>query len=305
VGRTPPEYGTAGQRLARLAWVWEGTGVLRVGSLPNVFEYADYRVFLRDLYAERKARGLSHRWLAERAGLSSPSFLKAVMDGQKSLAPATAKRVASALGLSDDGSEYFRLLVLLSQTKDAGESRALRVRLGRLRKYQDVQALAGARDAYYRDWYFPAIRELATSARFRADPKWIAQTLRPKISVQAAKRALAVLERIGLLRRDESGVLSASHVQVTTELEPASEHVARFHQAMIRRAANVLTEVPRTERDISSITLCVDASGLEAFKKRLQQLRRELLDEFDAGATGVQVVQLNLQLFPVSKRFDK
>jgi hypothetical protein len=79
------------------------------------------------------------------------------MDGQKSLAPTTAKRVANAFGLSDDGSEYFRLLVLLSQTKEAGESRVLRVRLGRLRRYQNVQALAEARDAYYRAWYFPAI----------------------------------------------------------------------------------------------------------------------------------------------------
>ena len=66
--------------------------MLRVGSPPNVFEYTDYRAFLQDLYTERKARGLSHRWLAERAGLSSPSFLKAVMDGQKNLAPTTAKR---------------------------------------------------------------------------------------------------------------------------------------------------------------------------------------------------------------------
>ncbi len=71
----------------------------RSDSHRNVFSYEDYRTYLRDVYADRKRRGLSHRGLARRAGLSSPSFLKAVMDGQKNLSPATAKRLAIAIGL--------------------------------------------------------------------------------------------------------------------------------------------------------------------------------------------------------------
>lgn len=274
------------------------------GSTADVFSHTDYRNFLRALYTERKARGQSYRSLAKRAGLSSPSFLKAVIDGQKNLAPTTATRVAIALGLSEDGAEYFRLLVQENQADDATEQRRVRAQLARLRRHQDVQELAAARDAYYREWYFPAIRELATTKSFRADAGWIARTLRPKITVPAAKRALAVLERIGLLRRDASGELCASSQQVTTELEPKSDQVAAFHRAMLERAASALTDIAREERDISSITLCVEPNGLGAFKKRIQQLRRELLDEFDAGASGAQVVQLNLQLFPVSKRFD-
>ena len=53
-----------------------------------------------------------------------------------------------------------------------------------------------------------------------------------------------------------------------------------------------------------SITLTVDADGLPALKRRMQEIRRELLDEFDARETGVQVVQVNFQLFPLSKRTD-
>jgi len=273
-------------------------------ATPDVFDFTDYREFLRAMYAERKARGLSYRWLARRAGLSSPSFLKAVIDRRKNLAPTTATRVAGALGLSGDSADYFQLLVQANQSDDSAEQRRIGVQLARLRRHQDVKELASARDAYYRQWYFPAIRELATTAHFRADPRWIARTLRPKITVPAAKRALAVLERIGLLRRDASGELRASSQQVTTELEPKSDQVAQFHRAMLERAAGALDDVAREERDISSITLCVERNGFAAFKKRIQQLRRELLDEFDAGASGVQVVQLNLQLFPVSKRFD-
>ena len=269
-----------------------------------MFSYEDYRTYLRDVYTERKQRGFSHRALARRAGLSSPSFLKAVMDGQKNLAPATAKRVALALGLAGDAAEYFRLLVVLNQTMDLSERRAIQASLGRLRRYQDVQALAEASDAYHRHWYLPAIRELSLTAVFRADPKWIARVLTPKILIREAKLALATLEQLGLLRPDESGALRAVHRQVGTELEPNSDQIADFHRTMITRASQALSEVPRPERDISSITLSVDAAGLPAIKRRIQEIRRELLDEFDAGKSGVQVVQVNFQLFPLSKRID-
>lgn len=273
--------------------------------LLNIFSYQDYRAYLKDTYSNRRKRGLSHRGLARRAGLSSPSFLKAVMDGQKNLAPATARRVASALGLAGDAAEYFRLLVVLNQASDPPERRNAQVGLGRLRRYQDVQALAEATDAYHRHWYLPAIRELSLTRAFRAEPTWIARKLVPPILAREAKQALATLEQLGLLRRDDAGELRASHQQVDTGLEPNSDQIANFHRAMIARASQALTDVPRPDRDISSITLSVDATGLIGIKRRIQEIRRELLDEFDAGTSGVQIVQVNFQLFPLSKRFDE
>jgi uncharacterized protein (TIGR02147 family) len=274
-------------------------------SNPTVFSYEDYRVFMKDVCADRKRRGLSQRGLARRAGLGSPSFLKAVMDGQKNLAPATAKRVALALGLTGDAAEYFRWLVAHGQTVDAIERRTIRANLGRLRRYQDVHALAEARDSYHRRWYLPAIRELSLLNVFRPDPKWIARVLTPHVSAREAGQALRTLEQLGLLRCDESGVLRAAHPQVSTELEPGSDRIAEFHRAMIARAVQALSDVPRPERDISSVTLSVDVSGLAALKRRIQEIRRELLDEFDAGKSGLQVVQINFQLFPLSKRIDQ
>jgi len=39
----------------------------------NIFSYEDYRTYLRDVYTDRKQRGLSHRGLARRAGLRAHS----------------------------------------------------------------------------------------------------------------------------------------------------------------------------------------------------------------------------------------
>lgn len=178
-------------------------------------------------------------------------------------------------------------------------------RIRRLRRQRDVRALDEARDAYHDHWYIPAIRELAGTERFRADPSWIAQVLRPRITPNRAEEALATLEKLALLARDPRGIPRPVSVQVTTELEPRSAHIAAFHRTMIGRALEAIDTIGRTERDISSITLGVDESGLTGLKRRIQQIREELLDEFDAGRDGVQVVQVNFQLFPLSEQIEK
>jgi uncharacterized protein (TIGR02147 family) len=274
-------------------------------TAASIFAYIDYRAFLRDAYAERKGRGLSYRWLARRAGLGSPSFLAAVMDGKKNLARPTARRVAAALALTGDAAEYFETLVAHDQAHDAADRRRLAASLARLRRYQDTHALASAQDAYHRNWYLPAIRELSLTEGFKADAGWIARTLRPRITAREAREALRRLEQLGLLRPDAAGKLRATHQRVATAPEPGSARIARYHRAMIRRALAAIDDVPRTERDISSVTLCVNATGLSALKQRVQQIRRELLDEFDAAGSGAQVVQVNLQVFPLSKRLTE
>jgi uncharacterized protein (TIGR02147 family) len=290
-----------GSRIASATPFWDAWFV-KTPKAANMFDYTDYRAFLRDAYLERKGRGLSHRWLARHAGLSSPSFLTAVMDGKKNLARPTAQRVAVALSLTGDAAEYFETLVERDQARDPLDRRRLDASLARLRRYQDTHALASAQDAYHRTWYVPAIRELSLTARFEADPGWVAQTLRPKITTREAKDALLRLEQLGLLRPDAAGKLRATHRRVTTAPEPRSAQIARYHRTMIRRALAAIDDVARNERDISSVTLCVDATGLSGLKQRIQQIRRELLDEFDAGGSGAQVVQVNFQVFPLSKR---
>ena len=55
--------------------------------LPSVYEYLDYRQFLRDHFAaSKKAKPqYSFRYFSRRAGLSSSNFLKLVMDGKRNL----------------------------------------------------------------------------------------------------------------------------------------------------------------------------------------------------------------------------
>ncbi len=275
-------------------------------SEPDIFSFRDYREFLRAVYSERKKSeyGFSYRAFARKAGLSSPNYLKLVSEGERSLTPKMAGRFAEALGLAGEAAGYFCDLVAFNQASSAPERERCYARLGRYRRYRNSFRLDAAHAAYHSEWYVPAIRELAACRGFREDPRWIARVLRPAITARQAKQALGILERLGLLVRDENGRLVHDEPTLTTgDDRPLGHHVATFHRAMMQRAADALDEVPREEREIASLTLGLREEQLGEFKQRLYDLRQELCAASleDRRGAPTRVVQINFQMFPLSR----
>jgi uncharacterized protein (TIGR02147 family) len=78
--------------------------------------------------------------------------------------------------------------------------------------------------------------------------------------------------------------------------------VVNYHRAMIAQALRALDEVPRDERDISSVTLSVGERALSQLKQRISAFRAEILQMADAYGPAERVIQLNVQLFPLSAK---
>jgi len=273
------------------------------GSPIDVYQYLDYRAFLRDYYAKKKelTRAFSYRSFSRRAGLKSPNYLKLVMDGARSLSARMAGRFATACGLDDDASRYFVHLVAFNQAETTAERSEHYGRLTGFQRYRQAHKIDLAHAAYFGEWYMPAIRELAAWKGFREDPDWIAEQLVPAITALEAGRALDTLVELGLLVRDERGKLVQADALVSTGPETRGVHIARFHRAMTARAMESIDLVPASERDISSLTLCLGRGSLRAFKERIQRVRRELLELSALEEDPEQVVQINFQLFPLSR----
>jgi uncharacterized protein (TIGR02147 family) len=274
-------------------------------SRIDVFGYLDYRAFLRDYYAERKehGRGFSFRAFATAADLKSPNYLKLVMDGARNLTPQMAERFAAACGLRDEAAAYFVDLVGFNQARTPTERNAHYARLTSFRGWRKAHKLELSHAIYHSTWYIPAIRELATRADFRADPEWIARMMVPAISKAEAQRALAVLLELGLLV-EENGAVRQGEALVSTGPETGWVHIGNYHRMMMERAAAAIDLIDRADRDISSLTLCLSEGGLRTIKERIQRFRRELLDLSASEDDALQVVQVNFQLFPLSRVHD-
>ncbi len=268
----------------------------------DVFAYLDYRAFLRDYYLDKKdKRGLSYRSFSRRAGLRSPNYLKLVIDGDRNLSDEMAARFAKAVGLDADACAYFVELVRFNQAKGTHERNASYARLTGFRRYRRAQPLELEHAAYHSTWYLPAIRELAARRDFRADPSWIAERLWPPITKQEAASALDTLLALGLLVKEESGEIVQGEELVSTGPETRGLHIKNYHRTMMDRAAEAMDLIPAQDRDISSLTLCLSADGLARLKQRIARFRRELLELSTLESDPRQVVQVNFQLFPLSK----
>ena len=67
-----------------------------------------------------------------------------------------------------------------------------------------------------------------------------------------------------------------------------------------RWTALAIDRVPREEREIAALTLCLSSEQLRDLKSDLQRMRAELLQKYTVSAEAQRVVQVNIQMFPLS-----
>ncbi|MCB9677998.1 MAG: TIGR02147 family protein [Alphaproteobacteria bacterium] len=274
------------------------------GTCPvDVFRYLDVRRFLSDYYDARKSegRGFSYRAFSRRVGLRSPNHLKRVIDGGRPLTAPMAVKYAEAIGLDGDAHAYFIDLAAFSRVHTTDERNAAYARLVRYRKTRDAHRLDLDSARYHGTWYLPAIRELVSVPDFQEDPGWVARSLVPQIGRAEAAQALSLLLELGLVERGEDGALRQTDAVITTGPETRGLHIANFHRTMMERAADSIDLVDRAERDISSLTFSCTEDALVEVKRRLVEFRRELIALLSECEAPDRVVQLNFQLFPLSR----
>lgn len=271
----------------------------------DVFKYRDYRQFLRAFYDARRSSGMSYRAFSRAAGLGAPNYLKLVIEGKRNLSLDMAERFAHACRLNEEGTEYFRTLVQFNQAGTDEERNALHERLLKFARFRSAQRLDLAEKEYHSTWYIPAVRELVACTNFVEEPAWIAQQMQPEISEAEASNALSVLHRLGLVERDDSGRLQQATRAVSTGQQASGLYIRNFHAEMMQRATLSMQLVPPDQRYISGLTLSVSRHTFNEVERRIIEFREELKALCDTDPLPDAVVQLNFQLFPLTRITSK
>jgi uncharacterized protein (TIGR02147 family) len=149
-------------------------------------------------------------------------------------------------------------------------------------------------------WYHTAIREMLNLGSFKPDPAWIAKTLLPPIEPREARESLKLLTGSGLVRRTANGY-SAVNDAITTDDETMALFVRNYHLEMLELAKHSIDAVPPDQRDISSVCMTIREADLPKLKKQIQLMRKELRVFAAKGKQAERVVQINIQLFPLSQ----
>lgn len=270
-----------------------------------IYEYMDYREFLRDFYTSKKYQHsfYSYRLFSQKAGFKSPNFLKLVIDGKRNLTKESVFKFSRAIGLNRGESEYFENMVFLNQSRTLEEKNSYLSRLMKFRIKTDPKKIEESEYEYYSRWYNPVIRELATAVDFRDDFRRLASSVVPAISPGEAQKSIELLLKLEFIRRCEDGTYEKTASVLSTGPQVRSVAIGNYHKAMMKLGSDSLERFRASERNISSLTLSVSENTFDTMVARIEQFRKELLDVAESDCDPQKVVQLNLQLFPLTVDF--
>ncbi|WP_173384823.1 TIGR02147 family protein [Fibrobacter succinogenes] len=272
--------------------------------MKPVMEYQNFRLYVRDFYTERKIRsGFTWRDFAKAAGYSSPVFLKLVCDGKANLSDVGIERVANAMGLVGTDLQYFRALVNFNQEKDSSKKKEVFKELRAIAKENEMTLVGEDQYDYYESWINPVLRELVPQVP-EATPAQVADMLAFDTQAAEVKKALKLLEKVGLLNKNADGSFEQSSKAITTgNIEVTSLSVREMHRQMGELAVRSLDEVPVNERDISGLTLGISESAYSRITKEIEDFRRRVASIVLQETEEDRVYRLNVQLFPLTKKF--
>ena len=184
--------------------------------MKDVLEYANYRQYIADYYADRKAKS-AFTWpeFAQAAGFSSPVYLKYVSEGRFNLSDAAVERVAKAMHLADYEQEYFAEMVKFDHAKKDADKKTIFKKMLSIAEAHKTKILEGDAFRFFEDWKNPVIRELAPSMP-GAKPLALAHACRPEITAAEVSETLKFLLKAGLLKKDEGGNYIQTEKSVTT-----------------------------------------------------------------------------------------
>ena len=274
--------------------------------MKRVMEYQNFRIYMRDFYTERKlASGFTWRDFAKLAGYSSPVFLKLVCDDKANLSEVGIERVANAMGLTGADLQYFRALVNFNQEKDSAKKKEIFKELRAIAKENEMALVGEDQYDYYESWINPVLRELVPQVP-DATPAQMADMLAFDTQAAEVKKALKLLQKVGLLNKDAEGRYEQSSKAITTgNIEVASLSVREMHRQMGELAVRSLDEVPVNERDISGLTIGVSEDAYYRITKEIEDFRRRVASIVMQDTVEDRVYRLNVQMFPLTKKFKK
>ncbi len=275
----------------------------RNDAVGRLFEYDNYRDFLKDYFEEEKRLrpAFSQRWFAQKAGFKSTGFCSLIVGGSRKLGDASIPRLVEAIGLAGASAEFLDALIRFNQAETVEARETWLDRIKRLRLQSGKIRLASHQFPFWESWYHVAIRELVVHSDWNGDYPRLAALVRPRISATEARRSVERLESLGLVVRGEDGKWRHSDPFLTAEGTPPSL-LREFKREMTLRALDAMDSLPPSKRHFSTSTISISTETYRTLCEKIEHIRSEILRMAETDEPGI-VMQANFQVFPLSEPF--
>lgn len=277
---------------------------------PQVFNYINYRSFLKDTYLYKKSNNPSYSEnafiYAAGFGKNSRGYLGLVIKNKRNLTAKSIMGFADAMDLDAEESIFFENMVHFNQAENEKEKVMFFERLkiiARGKQAKPVQILEH-QYRFLNEWHLVVLAELVALTDFRETPEWIVNRLGKTITKEKVIEGLKDLQSLGLITRNAEGKLVQSEPIVLFEDNSVNfKNASNLHKQFALRASNAIDSLPYEKRGAQLITLCIPKARFEELRDEMKAFTKKILEEYPLSKDQDNdvVVQLGSQLIQVTK----
>ena len=271
----------------------------------KIFEYLDYREFLRDYYQSKKAANpaFSLRAFSDKIGFNAKDSISRVMQGDKNLSTQSIQKIVTGLKFGKREASFFEDLVWFNQAETMDEKNSwfqkMQNELKIVRFTEGQHQLAFYQYQVYSHWRHLVVRSLIGMYGFHGDFTSLAKSVHPTITIEEAKESVELLEKCNLVKKNEDGSYELVNKDITTGDRTSKIALRGFHQHCLALGAESIDRDPPTMRNISGLTLGISQAGYEKIVERMSAFRKEIAQIANEDKDADKVYQMQLLLFPI------
>ena len=265
----------------------------------DIYQFTHFRKFLEEYQAARAQAepGFTRTEICNLLGMEkSRSYFADVLRGKK-VSPRMVAKFIEVLELDKKEAKYFETLVQLDQAKsDAARNAAMQEIL---KLHPNPQHIVNE-DAYeyYSRWYNSALFAILDAMDVTDDMAPVQKRIFPKVPLGKLKESLALLERLGLARKNEEGFWKPTKESISSGPYNNADLIKQYQLQCFELSKQALMTPPKKPTVMSTLTFSISSEAYKKLEAELQEFKakaRRIIGEDKEKADGV--YQMNIHLF--------
>lgn len=272
-------------------------------SFPDIFQYQDFRGFLKDVFEYKKAHseGFSLRTLAKEMGLSTHAHFFDVMYG-RNLTEKFFPLYVRWLNLDVKQERYFSALVSYAQAKRESDKRLAFHEMVKLSPQLVTLQMDARYVRFFEHWYQPILLALLTLHPKERDPELLAHLFKPRIKPKEVEEALTLLQEYELLYWDsEKGNWVLQNRFLNAEDTTRKMALQPYHRKMQELGIHHY-ENHYEQQQFASMTLATTPETMLKVRELIRKCRQEIVDLVRQDPGEELLMQVNMQTFEIVRK---
>jgi uncharacterized protein (TIGR02147 family) len=276
-------------------------------KMKTIFDYTDYRQYLKDYYEYRKKenKSISHRYFEQRLQVSEGYFSR-ILKGEKNVSDVLLVRFTQILKLSKKEAEYFENMVKFTLAQD-GRSRGYYYDKMLERGRRKISSLTIDQYELFQESLHLLVHALVNMLIIRPDMDLgkVGQMLTPPVPASRIRESLELLSTLGLIGLNEHGNYVVVKRILSTGCNPKDVTLRRFTKKSLVTASDLLDVLPLQERSVAIMTVSISPETYEKILEKLNSVRQEINNLIAQDRDMDRIYQIGMYVVPLCKKIRK